>query len=118
MATEVRFITSIMVGIMKAMARLVNSWVSRSLREAASKRFSSKPSRLKARTTDRPFSISRATRFTRSMSVCMILNRGSVKRNRTAMTAKTMATASTTIHPNWGLVTMTMTTPPMAEDGA
>ena len=48
----------------------------------------------------------------------MILNRGSVKRNSTAMTAKTTATASTTIHPSWGLVTMTMTTPPMARMGA
>ncbi len=41
MATEVRFITSIMEGIMKAMARLVNSWVRMRRREASSKRASS-----------------------------------------------------------------------------
>ena len=48
----------------------------------------------------------------------MILKRGSVKRNSTAMTANTVATAATTIHPIWGLVAITMTTPPMARMGA
>ncbi len=52
------------------------------------------------------------------MSFCIILNRGSVKWNSTAMTANTAATATTTIHPIWGLVAITMTTPPMARMGA
>ncbi len=60
-------------GIMATMARLVNSWVPIRSRLALSKRASSKASRLKARTGMMPVRISRLTRFSRSTSVCMLL---------------------------------------------
>ncbi len=118
MATLVRFMISIMAGIMKLMARLVNSCVRISSVEALSKRCCSNAWRSKARTTAMPESISRAIRFTLSISFCMILNFGSVKRNSTPMTRATATMATTMIHPSAALVANTMMMPPIAIRGA
>ena len=93
-----QFITSIMSGIMKLMERLVNSCVSMSSRLASSKRPSSWACRPKARMGMRPSSISRATRFTRSMSRCMRLKRGMVRPTSTPTTAHTEMTATPMVH--------------------
>ena len=70
------FITMFITGIISEMVRLTNRWFWVRSRLAASKRFSSWASVLKARMTIRPERRSRATRFSRSSSFCARLNRG------------------------------------------
>ena len=72
--TVMPFIISIIAGIIKDMALLVNSCVFIKSLLAASKRSSSCFSLLKARITGIPVRISLATRFSRSTSFCIILN--------------------------------------------
>ena len=105
-------------GIMATMARLVNSWVPISSRLAASKRFSSKDSRLNARTGITPVRISRLTRFSLSTSVCMILNLGMATLIRTVMSRSRAATSSTMIQARPVLPWVTCITPPMPRMGA
>ena len=116
MSTVMQFMTSIMSGIMKLMARLVKSWVSMRSREASSKRSSSWSWRPKARMGMTPSSISRATRFTRSTNFCIFLNFGMVRPMSTPTTAHTAMTATPMAHsrPVWVASTrMTATTPMM-----
>ena len=65
-STVTQFMTNMRSGIMKLIARLVNSCVSMRSRLAPSKRSSSWACCPKARIGMMPSSISRATRFTRS----------------------------------------------------
>ena len=118
MATETAFMISIMHGIMNVMTRLVNNCVRIRRVDAVSKRASSKSSRSNARMTDRPVRISRATRFTRSMSFCIILNFGMATFMSTPMRANTIATATTMIQPMDAFVRVIMTMPPTARMGA
>ena len=117
MATDTPFMMSIISGIMNVMTRFVNSCVRMSRVEASSKRASSNSSRSNARMTGRPVSISRATRFTRSMSFCIILNLGMATFMSTPMSAKMMTTATTMIQPMAAFVRVTMMMPPMARMG-
>ena len=118
MSTDTPFMMSIIAGIMNVMTRFVNSCVRMRSVFAPSKRSSSKRWRSNARMTGRPVSISRATRFTRSMSFCMILKRGMASAMRMPMTTNRHTTASTMIHAMDTFVDDTMTMPPMARMGA
>ena len=85
---------------------------------APSKRFCSNSWRSNARMTGKPVSISRATRFTRSMSFCMMRNFGMAKNIRKPTTVNRHTTASTMIQLMEALVVDTMRMPPMARMGA
>ena len=117
-ATDTQFMMSIMHGIMNVMTRFVNSCVFMRLRLASSKRASSCFSRPNARTTGRPVNVSRATRFTRSMSFCMTLNFGMAAVNSTSTRASTATTATTMIHAIDTFVCVIMMMPPMPRIGA
>ena len=97
-STVMQFMTNIMSGIMKLMARLVNSCVFMRSQLASSKRASSWSWRPKARIGMMPSSISRATRFTRSTYCCIFLNLGMVRPMRTPTTADTATTATPIVH--------------------
>ena len=114
----VPFMMRVIKGIMATMARLVNSWVLIRSLLALSKRSSSNFSRLKARTGMMPVRISRLTRFSRSTSVCMILNLGMATFIRTRMSSSSKATSSTTIQERPEELPMTCSTPPMPRMGA
>ena len=118
MATDTRFIMSIMSGIMNVITRFVNSCVFMRRRFASSKRSSSCDSRPNARTTGMPVRISRDTRFTRSMSFCMILNFGIATFMRNSITTAMASTAATMIQPIERFVRAIMIMPPMAKMGA
>ncbi len=118
MAAETMFMISIMAGIMNVITRLVNSCVFIKRVLASSKRASSNCSRPNARMTDRPVSVSRDTRFTRSMSFCMILNFGMATFISTTSTQPMMTTATMTIQPMERSVRAIMMMPPMAKIGA
>ena len=68
--------------------------------------------------TGSPVSISRATRFTRSMSFCMMRNFGMAKTMSTPTTTNRQTTASTMIQLIAALVVETMMMPPIARMGA
>ena len=114
----VPFMMRVIKGIMATMARLVNNWVPISSRLALSKRSSSNFSRLNARTGNTPLRISRLTRFSRSTSVCMILNLGMATFIRKRMSSSSKATSSTTIQERPERLPMTCSTPPMPRMGA
>ena len=118
MSTDTPFMMSIISGIMNVMTRFVNSWVFMRRVLATSKRCSSKGWRSNARMTGRPVSISRDTRFTRSMSFCMILNLGMATFMSTTMSTPMTTTASTMIQLMARFVRDTMMMPPMARMGA
>ena len=118
MPTDTRFMMSIMSGITNVMTRFVNSCVFIRRVLASSKRPSSCCSRLNALTTERPMSISRDTRFTRSMSFCMILNFGMATLMSTTRMSAIASTATMTIQPIERLVRAIMMTPPIARMGA
>ena len=103
---------------MATMARLVNSWVPIRSLLALSKRCSSNCSRLKARTGMMPVRISRLTRFSRSTSVCMILNLGMAMFIRKKDEQQQKATSSTTIQERPERLPTTWSTPPMPRMGA
>ena len=109
--------TNIIVGIMNAMARFVNSCVRYSAVLALSKRSSSYCCRSNARTTDKPVSISRDTKFTRSISFCIILNFGMATAMSMPIMMAITTTASTMIQLIETFVCETMTIPPMARIG-
>ena len=115
MSTVTQFMTNIMSGIMKLMARLVNSCVVMRSHEASSKRSSSCFWRPKARMGMMPSSISRATRFTRSTYFCIFLNLGMVRPMSTPTTAETAMTATPMVHsrPVWVANTRMSATMPM-----
>ena len=117
-STEMPFIISIITGIIMDMVRLVNSWVLIRSRLALSKRFSSYSSRLKARITLRPVRISRETRFTRSIRVCIFLNLGMATAISTTISASSTPTATAMIQPMPVRVVATRTMPPMPIIGA
>ena len=112
------FIISIMAGIIIVMTLPVKSWVLIRSRLALSKRSSSNFSRLKARITGTPVRISLDTRFSRSTSVCIFLNRGMATPISTPTRPRIRATATTMIHPMPVLVRRTFTTPPTPIMGA
>ena len=116
-STLIKFMTSVITGIMKVITRLVKSCVSRRFWLATSKRSSSYFSRPNARTTGSPFNISRAIRFTRSISFCIILNLGIVMPISATTTNATTTTPSTIIHTIDKLDCDTATTPPIAMMG-
>ena len=116
--TDTRFMMSIMSGIMKVITRLVNSCVFIRRVLASSKRASSCCSRPNARMTGKPVSSSRDTRFTRSMSFCMILNFGMATFMSTPMITAMAATAAMMIQPMDRSVRAIMMMPPMARMGA
>ena len=118
MSRLVPFMIRVIKGIMATMARLVNSWVPIRSLLALSKRCSSNCSRLKARTGMMPVRISRLTRFSRSTSVCMILNLGMAMFIRKRMSSSSKATSSTTIQERPEELPMTCSTPPMPRMGA
>ena len=118
MSRLVPFMIRVIKGIMATMARLVNSWVPIRSLLALSKRCSSNFSRLKARTGMMPVRISRLTRFSRSTSVCMILNLGMAMFIRKRMSSSRMATSSTMIQERPLELPMTCSTPPMPRMGA
>ena len=118
MSRLVPFMIRVIKGIMATMARLVNSWVPIRSLLALSKRCSSNCSRLKARTGIMPVRISRLTRFSRSTSVCMILNLGMATLIRKRMSSSSKATSSTTIQDSPEELPMTCSTPPMPRMGA
>ena len=109
---------SIMSGIMNVMTRFVNSCVFIRRVFASSKRASSCCSRPNARMTGRPVRISRDTRFTRSMSFCMILNFGMATFIKKTMTTPMATTAAMMIQPMDRSVRAIMMMPPMARMGA
>ena len=118
MSRLVPFMIRVIKGIMATMARLVNSWVPIRSLLALSKRCSSNCSRLKARTGMMPVRISRLTRFSRSTSVCMILNLGMATLIRKRMSSSSKATSSTTIQERPERLPTTWSTPPMPRMGA
>ena len=118
MSTLTAFMMSMIAGVMNVMTRLVNSWVRIRVPFASSKRLASNSCRSNARMTGRPVSISRATRFTRSMSFCMILNFGMATAMRMPIRTNRHATASTMTQPMETSVVDTMTMPPIARMGA
>ena len=103
---------------MNVMALFVNSWVFINATFASSKRSSSNDCLPNARMTEMPLSISRDTRFTRSMSFCMILNFGMATAMRMNMTTKMAATAKAMIQLMEKFVLDTMNMPPTARMGA
>ena len=80
-------------GIMMAMERLVNSWISVSSLLASVNLSSWYSSALYARTTRKPVRFSRATRLMLSVRRCMALNFGMTKLMITPITASSTATA-------------------------
>ena len=109
---------SIMPGNMNDITLFVNSWMRLSSKLALSKRSSSYCCRLKALMTGRPVSTSRATRFTLSIKVCMILNLGRASTMSSMTRHTTQATASTMIQDICVLVRRISTMPPVAMMGA
>ena len=96
--SEMPFITSVITGIMVAMARLTKRVLSVRSRLALSNRFCMKDWLAKARTTMMPESSSRLTRFRRSTSFCILLKRGSATANRIRISPSMMISASASTH--------------------
>ena len=113
-----QFMIIIIRGIMKVITRLVNSWVLIRSLLAVSNLFSSNFSRLKARITGTPVSISLDTRFSRSTRDCIFLNFGMAICIRIKTTTEIAATATPMIQPSPVLVLATLTMPPIPMIGA
>ena len=118
MSALVPFMMSVMPGNMNIIARLVKSCVRMRSPLARSNRSCAMSSRRKARTTCTPVRLSRDTRFTRSMSFCMIRNFGYVMPKSVATSPTSSAMASTIIQLIETFVVEIITMPPMARMGA
>ena len=116
--TVTRFIIIIIRGIINVIVRFVKSIADVRSLLALSKRSSSYFSRLKARITGRPVSISLATRFSLSTSFCISLNLGIAIFIRISTTARITITARAIIHAIPVPVVSTINTPPMPRIGA
>ena len=109
---------SIIVGIIKVMARFTNRLARVRSLLASSNRSSSCFSVPKARMTESPVRISLLTRFSRSTKFCRIRNFGITTANSTATNRKISTTARAMIHDISTFVWNTFQMPPIAMMGA
>jgi len=112
------FIKNIIIGIIIAMTRLTNNWLSVRSVLATSKRFFSKFSVPKARMTIIPLRLSRVTKFSLSTSFCMILNFGITNVKTTIISPIIAMTPTAIIQLSEMLFRSAMTIPPMPKMGA
>ena len=115
---ETPFITSIITGIIVAMARNTNRLLSARSLLALSKRFSSKSCVANARMTIMPERFSRLTRFSLSTSCCMILKRGMAMAEIVQMRPRMSTTASAMTHAMLTLLLRAIMVPPIPMMGA
>ncbi|MPM79818.1 hypothetical protein SDC9_126860 [bioreactor metagenome] len=118
MNTVVRFMMSIISGIMLAIERFTNRLVSARLRLAALKRSSSNRCVLNARMTSMPSRFSRETKFNRSISFCMLCIFGITTINAVMMTASMARIAMPIIQVMEVLSSSALIRPPTPSIGA
>ena len=116
--TDTPFMTNIITGIIKVIARLTKRFVFVSVRFASSNLSSSCFSVLNARITGSPVRISLVTRFNLSTRFCSTLNFGITTRNSNKTTNAMIITASPMIQDMDTFVFITCSTPPIARIGA